>query len=177
LWVDYQNGAITSTTLREERFRAFSQKLNIPPLELDDAFLDEITHITTPLSGAVTLLNNLKEKTQTKLGIITNGFSKTQLARIQKTGMNHHFDLFIVSEEVGLPKPHPGIFEHAFEKMGNPSKDKILMVGDTLESDILGGINAGIHTCWLNTHKKTAPAHIVPHFEVASLSELETRLF
>ena len=56
----------------------------------------------------------------------------------------------MISEEVGVAKPNKKIFDYALEQAGNPDRSRVLMVGDTAESDILGGINAGLATCWLN---------------------------
>lgn len=68
------------------------------------------------------------------------------------------------------------IFEHALAAMGHPSREYVLMVGDNPDSDILGGLNAGLHTCWVNADNKPEPADIKPHYPVSSLSEFESRL-
>ncbi|MBJ4296929.1 HAD-IA family hydrolase, partial [Salmonella enterica subsp. enterica serovar Typhimurium] len=85
-------------------------------------------------------------------------------------------DLLVISEQVGVAKPDPKIFNYALEQAGNPDRSRVLMVGDTAESDILGGINAGLSTCWLNAHHREQPAGIHPTWTVASLSELEQLL-
>jgi 5'-nucleotidase len=174
LWVHYQNGAITAEELQCQRFNAWGIKLNIQPKQLNTAFLDAMAEICRPLDGVVNLLAALKGKV--KLGIITNGFTALQQLRLEKTGLKDYFEFLIVSEEVGFAKPHKNIFNHALTIMGNPPLDEVLMVGDTAESDILGGKNAGIHTCWLNSMAKTAPAHITPHYQVSTIVELEKLL-
>lgn len=171
LWEAYQRGEITLTELQYDRFSVLSKKLKTPPLDLNTQFLDAIAHVSTPLDGAIELLTHLNGKT--KLGVITNGITDIQKRRLISNDMQHHFDFVITSQEVGVPKPQIAIFEHAFERMNHPPREKILMIGDTLESDILGGINAGIHTCWLNPHGKTAPADITPHFEIPTLEILK----
>jgi 5'-nucleotidase len=174
LWSAYQNGEITIDKLQHERFAALGDQLNVRPLDLNAAFLAEVTHISTPVDGAESLLNTLKGKS--KLGVISNGFGNMQRVRIEKLGFQDHFHFVITSEQVGVAKPDPKIFLHAFETMKHPPRDKILMVGDALDADILGGINAGIDTCWLNPHKKPTTENIAPHFEVASLQELQELL-
>jgi 5'-nucleotidase len=174
LWTAYQNGQLSAQALQIQRFANWGKKLNIDPMTLNDAFLEEVTKISAPLDGATQLLNAINGKI--KLGIITNGFVQSFYVRMERAALKHHFDFFIISEEVGLAKPHPGIFDHAFERMGNPARENVLMVGDSLESDILGGKNAGIDTCWLNPYKKIAPDHITPHLEIASLTDLENLL-
>ncbi|AIR04804.1 MULTISPECIES: pyrimidine 5'-nucleotidase [Cedecea] len=174
LWVDYQNGAITALQLQLRRFEDWAERLSVPSAELNTAFLSAMAEICSPLPGAVSLLNALKGKA--KLGIITNGFTALQQIRLERTGLRDYFDLLVISEQVGVAKPDRRIFDYTFEQMNQPSRDRVLMVGDTAESDILGGINAGIATCWLNAHGRTAPEGIEPTWQVTSLSELEQLL-
>lgn len=174
LWTEYQSGLITAQQLQHQRFDIWATRLNTSSHELNSAFLAIMAEICTPLDGASHLLDTLKG--QIKLGIITNGFTELQNKRLERAGFKHHFDILVISEQVGIAKPHRGIFDHALSIMGNPSREKVLMVGDTLESDILGGINAGIDTCWLNAHKKPASEEIKPHYEVTSLIELRELL-
>lgn len=129
-----------------------------------------MAEICTPLEGALSLLNELKGKV--KLGIITNGFTALQQARLERTGLKDHFDVLVISEQVGRAKPHIDIFNHALALMGNPDKTKVLMVGDNLDSDIIGGITAGLDTCWLNVDQRVLPEGIRPVYEVSSLSAL-----
>ena len=174
LWVEYQNGDITAQQLQHQRFILWANKLKTTTHELNSAFLAAMAELCTPLEGATSLLNALKGKA--KLGIITNGFTELQRARLERTGLKDHFDLLVVSEEVGMAKPHPAIFKHALSLFGNPAPEEVLMVGDNPESDILGGLNAGLDTCWLNTNKKRLPKGIKPQYQVASLRELEKLL-
>jgi 5'-nucleotidase len=174
LWVDYQNGTITALQLQHQRFIHWAAKLQVTPQTLNSAFLTAMAEISIPLDGAVSLLNALKGKT--KLGIITNGFTELQQARLTHHGFNDYFDLLVISEQVGFAKPHPDIFEHALSHMGNPAREKVLMVGDNPDSDIIGGMNAGLDTCWLNVHNKPAPEGIRPQYQVASLMEIEELL-
>ena len=143
LWVDYQNGAITSLQLQHQRFDSWAERLNVPPGELNDAFMNAMAEICAPLPGA---------------------------------GLRDHFDLLIISEQVGVAKPDARIFDYALAQAGNPPRSRVLMVGDTAESDIRGGVNAGLATCWLNAHQRELPADLEPDWTVTSLSELEQLL-
>ncbi|OAT29650.1 5'-nucleotidase [Buttiauxella brennerae ATCC 51605] len=174
LWVDYQNGAISALQLQHQRFEGWSERLSVPAGDLNAAFLNAMAEICVPLPGAVSLLNALKGKV--KIGIITNGFTALQQIRLERTGLRDYFDLLVISEQVGVAKPDRKIFDYTFEQMGYPPRDRVMMVGDTAESDILGGMNAGIATCWLNAHGRSLPEGITPTWEVASLSELERLL-
>lgn len=174
LWVDYQNGAISALQLQHRRFQGWSERLNVPAGSLNEAFLNAMAEICAPLPGAVSLLDSLKGKA--KLGIITNGFTALQQIRLERTGLRDYFDLLVISEEVGVAKPDAKIFDYALQQAGNPDRARVLMVGDTAESDILGGINAGLSTCWLNAHDRTLPEGINPTWTVTSLNELEQLL-
>ncbi|WP_163835904.1 pyrimidine 5'-nucleotidase [Spartinivicinus ruber] len=174
LWVDYQNGSITTQQLQYKRFDDWANKLQITPKDLNSAFLAAMAEICTPLEGAISLLNSLKD--QARLGIITNGFAELQQIRIERTGLIGYFDMLVISEQVGVAKPHQDIFEHALANMDNPARNKVLMVGDNPDTDILGGINAGLDTCWLNIHNKPTPKNIIPHYQVSSLPELQRLL-
>lgn len=174
LWVDYQNGAITALQLQHQRFESWAEKLDVTPLDLNDGYLAAMAQVCTPLAGAVSLLNSLKGKV--KMGIITNGFTALQQARLERTGLFGYFDLLVISEQVGHAKPHPAIFDYALSQMGNPPRERVLMVGDNPDSDILGGINAGLATCWLNAQQRPLPEGIQPDWQVNSLLQLEVIL-
>ncbi|MCP2001769.1 UNVERIFIED_ORG: 5'-nucleotidase [Buttiauxella agrestis ATCC 33320] len=174
LWVDYQNGAISALQLQHQRFLGWSERLSVPAGDLNAAFLNAMAEICVPLPGAVSLLNALKDKV--KIGIITNGFTALQQIRLERTGLRDYFDLLVISELVGVAKPDRKIFDYTFEQMGHPPRDRVMMVGDTAESDILGGMNAGIATCWLNAHGRSLPEGISPTWEVTTLNELERLL-
>ena len=174
LWVDYQNGTITAKQLQHKRFNGWAVKLQLPAQQLNSAYMAALADICVPLEGAASLLNALRGRA--RLGIITNGFTELQQVRLERTGWREHFDVLIVSEEVGVAKPHRDIFEHALVLMGQPAREQVLMVGDNPDSDILGGLNAGLHTCWLNVDNRAAPAGVTPHFLVSSLQQLEKLL-
>ncbi len=174
LWNDYQNGDISIYDLQRLRFAPWSQKLQISADHFSQLFQETMNDICEPLDGAVSLLTALHGKF--KLGIITNGFTEQQQIRLGRTGLMNLFEMLVVSEYVGVAKPHPKIFEHALTFMGETAREHVLMVGDNPDSDIKGGLNVGLHTCWLNVHNKPMPQGIVPHYEVATLQQLEQLL-
>ncbi|PIJ50254.1 noncanonical pyrimidine nucleotidase, YjjG family [Erwinia sp. OLTSP20] len=174
LWVEYQNGAITALQLQHRRFAGWAEKLRVEPQELNQRFLEAMAEICHPLPGAISLLNALKDKVE--MGIITNGFSALQQARLARTGLLSHFKFVVISEQVGVAKPHPAIFDHALELMGHPPRQRVMMVGDNPDSDILGAMNAGFASCWLNATGQPAPEGIRCDWEVSSLSDLHRRL-
>lgn len=174
LWMQYQLHEIDADHLQIERFVALANKVGVSARQLNDEFLDTMVEICEPLPGAIDLLNALQGKA--KLGIITNGLARMQHKRIEHTGLEGRFACLVISEEFGVPKPNPAIFEHTFALLGNPDKSKILMVGDTLSSDIAGGQNAGIDTCWLQHPNVPLPDTIHPTYHVTHLQQLQALL-
>lgn len=171
LWQDYQAGKIDAATLQITRFAAWAEHLNVSPQQLNEDFLSAMATICKPLPGAYSLLNYLENKAS--LSIITNGFAALQERRLAQTGLTDKFDLMVISELIGVAKPHPDIFEHTLSRLGQPDKRNVLMVGDTPSSDILGANQFGIDSCWLRHDKQICPHNIKPTYTVSSLTELE----
>jgi 5'-nucleotidase len=174
LWNSYQNGEINAQHLQERRFYAWSEKLQISSAQLNSIFMQTMANISKPLQGVVSLLNFIKGKA--KLGIITNGFTELQETRLERSGLKDFFEIHVISEQVGITKPDPRIFEHALFLAGNPVREKVLMVGDTFETDILGAINAKLDTCWLNPTRKPFPQNFIINYRICSISELQDLL-
>lgn len=174
LWVEYQNGSITAKQVQQVRFQSWAKKLQVSAQTLNDNFLIAMADICTPLAGAKELLDSLHGKV--KMGIVTNGFTSLQKIRLEHTGFSDYFSALIISEQVGIAKPDKGIFEYALSVMSQPEKHEVLMVGDNPYSDVLGGLNAGLDTCWLNINGTDKPDNITPHYQVSSLVELQTLL-
>lgn len=174
LWIKYQQGEIDSKQLQEQRFWLWASRVEYSAAELNHRFINVMAELCLPLKGVMEVIPQLAKKA--KLGIITNGFTQLQQVRLEKTGLQPYFDFTVISEEVGVAKPDEMIFESAFELMGFPDKSRILMVGDNPDSDILGGNNAGIDTCWLNVECKAAPPDILPTYDVDSWQALANLL-
>ncbi|WP_222846016.1 pyrimidine 5'-nucleotidase [Legionella geestiana] len=174
LWTSYQNGEINAQYLQEQRFYSWAKKLQISTAQLNSIFMQTMAEISKPMQGVESLLNFLKGKA--KLGIITNGFIELQQTRLERTGLKDFFEIHVISEQVGIAKPDPGIFEHALTLAGNPSRKQVLMVGDTFETDILGGISAELDTCWLNPEAILCSPNIKINYQIRSITELQDLL-
>ena len=175
LWVDYQDGKITATQLQNRRFQFWADKLAVTTQTLNSAFMTAMADICCLLPGAKELISALTGKVN--MGIITNGFTELQLVRLEKTGLKDVFAPLVISEQVGIAKPDIGIFEYALTHMGDIQREQVLMVGDNPHSDILGGMNAGFDTCWLNCENSVLPDGIKPSYQVTSLTQLQSLLF
>ncbi len=107
-----------------------------------------------------------------RMFLASNGTASVQHGRLTSAGLYPYFEKVFVSQEIGYNKPAKEYFERCFAQIPGFEREKCLMVGDSLTSDILGGSNAGIRTCWVNPGHKTAPDHIRPDHEIGRLEEL-----
>ncbi|WP_445772435.1 pyrimidine 5'-nucleotidase [Shewanella sp.] len=174
LWVEYQNGLISAAHLQHSRFNDWARRLSVSPQYLNSQFLTAMADICQPLPGARELVDSLTGRVN--LGIITNGFTQLQSIRLSRTGFQDAFNPVVISEQLGKAKPDIAIFNHALNLMGEPEKHQVLMVGDNLHSDILGGMNAGIDTCWLNHYGAPLTDDIAPSYQVSNLTQLHQLL-
>lgn len=126
------------------------------------------------LPGAEEALQSLCKKY--KLYLASNGNTETQYSRIASSGIEQYFEKMFISGEVGVDKPDKLFFDRCFAQIPGIDPAKTLMVGDSLTSDILGGKNAGLTTCWINPQHKQARPDIVPDYEIESLTQLEALL-
>lgn len=173
LWTALQNGDITPEQLKHQRFAAWAERLNTTTQALNSSFFVAMADICQFLPGAQTLLEHLHGRVN--MAIITNGFTELQSMRLEKLNISRYFEPIIISEQVGVAKPDRAIFEAAWQRMGQPDKREVLMVGDNIQADIYGGQQAGFDTCWLNRDGKAKPDHITPTFEIDHLDRLTAR--
>ncbi|MDK4696383.1 pyrimidine 5'-nucleotidase [Kingella negevensis] len=171
LWNDYQDGKINLDQLNATRFAQLSQRTGISPKQLNNELQLAMSTICQPLDGATELLHTLRKR-QIKIGIITNGFNILQRPRLEHHRLSGCIDLLVTSEEAGVAKPDKRIFQYAFKQMPHTQPENVLMVGDSLTSDITGGHNAGIATCWYNPQQKPLSGCVKPTYEIRSLKEL-----
>lgn len=125
------------------------------------------------LPGAREAVERLSKKY--KLYLTSNGTAKVQLRRLESADIGKYFQDVFISQDIGYNKPAIEFFTRCFERIPNFASERAMIVGDSLSSDILGGMNAGIRTCWVNPKRKTAEK-ISPDYQIESLSQLEQLL-
>ncbi len=123
------------------------------------------------LPGAQEALEKLSGRC--RLFLASNGTASVQRGRIASAGLERWFEKIFISQELGADKPNPLFFTRAFAQIPGFALEKSLMVGDSLTSDIQGGINAGMKTCWVNPHHHPANPSIPAGYEIESISQLE----
>jgi putative hydrolase of the HAD superfamily len=174
LWERYRNGYIKQEELRVKRMRLALLDFKIADeslaTEMSTRFLDLLPTRTILFPYTKEILQYLRDKKYV-LHLITNGFEKTQHNKLMYAGLKLYFNEVITSESSGSLKPNKEIFEYAFQKCSaNPEES--IMIGDSVEVDIVGAKNAGIDQVYVN-HLGIDP-QVQPTYTVTSLKELET---
>ena len=174
-WKAFEKGEVELKKLRIDRFKVLLDALGIEAEAepFSRGYINNLSLGIFLMPGALELLKNLHDKID--LGIITNGISEVQRRRFSLSKVESYFKGIIISEEIGFSKPSREYFEYTCRTLGIEEPSRVLVVGDSLSSDILGGNNYGMATCWLNP-KKLTPGEIKPHFTIAALEELHTVL-
>jgi putative hydrolase of the HAD superfamily len=129
---------------RASRSRHFLRLISLPQdssSDLTEFYLQEYPTIFAPLPGSLELIHDLAG--QCLIGVISNSYPDVQYGKIKTLGLTGLLSCIVLSEEIGVRKPDPGIFKHAAQGLGIPPSH-CLYVGDSLSSDILGAQNAGL---------------------------------
>ena len=173
LWGRYSKGEITRDYLIVERFRrplSEGQGLEVTEAlcrEMSDRFLDFCATKPGVVDGAHELMDYLKGRGY-RMHMTSNGFHEVQYKKLSACGLGDYFDTIILSEDAGENKPSPRYFDYAF-KMAGAACETTLMIGDNLQTDILGALNAGIDALLFNRwsvdvgESPQAPTFVVDH--------------
>jgi putative hydrolase of the HAD superfamily len=174
LWERYRNGFIKVDELRWKRMWLtlldFKNGDETLAREMGNIFLELLPTRKILFPYTIEILSYLTEK-KYQLHLITNGFEKTQHSKLKNSGLDKFFKEVITSESSNSLKPHKEIFDYALSKTG-AKKEESIMIGDSIDVDIRGAINAGIDQVYVN-HLSNNDHYIKPTYTVYSLKELE----
>lgn len=175
-WTDFEKGKISAQKLRTARFEKLFLTLGyqVDCNHFSDCYLNNLSMGSYLIKNAEKLVTHLHGKY--KLGLITNGFKEVQRKRFDASAIHSYFETIIISEEVGSRKPEKEIFDAAMKSFPNGDKGTVMIIGDSLSSDILGGNRYGIDTCWFNPEGKENGTDAVPTYEIRELLELNRLL-
>ena len=172
IWLEFEQGKISQKRLRTRRFELLFRALQLEcdPETFSAKYLKALAEGSELIGGAEEVVRALHG--QVGLVIITNGLQEVQRPRFAKSAISDCFAEIVISEEVGAAKPDREIFDVAFERMNEPRKEDVLIVGDSLSSDIRGGNIYGIDTCWYNPGQKPRELDVEVDYEITDLGEL-----
>lgn len=176
VWKEFENGLIIQSNLNIERFKRLIKSLNFnfDEEKFAKVYIKHLSYASFLYNDSLALIENLYKKY--KLLIVTNGLKDVQDNRIRKSIIGKYFENVVVSEEINISKPDPKIFEYALNSINYSDKSKVLIVGDSLTSDIQGGLNSGIDTCWFNPNNIINNTSIKPTYKITNLMDLKNIL-
>jgi len=173
VWAACEQGLISAKRLRVQRFEALFTDLGqapATPAVFSVRYLENLVLLSEAYAGVTSVLVALKR--DYRLGVITNGLREVQRPRLARLRLDTYFDSIVVSDELGAAKPHHAFFEHTYRTLDDaPDKDHLLVIGDNLHSDIKGGIDFGVPTCWIS-HGQYNTTAIQPNFTLNKVLEL-----
>jgi 2-haloacid dehalogenase len=177
LWRRFELGEMPLEQLRVMRFeRLFSDlgfDLDAESFNLD--FMDALGQQTQLLPGAEDAVRRLSR--HFRLLLATNGIAVVQRSRFARSSIRRYFEDVVISDEIGVAKPQIGYMREVFSRMGDPPKSDVLIIGDSLSSDIAGGEGYGVDTCWFNPDRRPLDGSPKPTFTLADRSEIDTIVF
>ena len=176
-WEMLERGELTRSEVLEKRFDELFEVRGINSCTGKEAQLVYGKHLGEQhdfMPGAEKLLEEIYRKND--LYIVSNGCTEIQASRIADSGLEKYFKDFFISEKIGYDKPDVRFFDYCFANIPDFSADRAVIIGDSLTSDIKGGKNAGIATCWFNPGKKPVPTDDKPDFVIYGLDVLTKEL-
>ena len=171
MWAEFRMNLIDKETLRYKRFHETLLKFGIDDIQLTKKLSSDYSSIAPQkkslLPYTIEILEYLKDKYV--LHIITNGFEETQHVKMKHSGIHHYFSEIITSDRAGYKKPDPRIFDFSI-CLTNATKENSLMIGDSLEADVIGAKEFGMHQVYFNPDELKHTENIT--YEIRELKEL-----
>lgn len=178
LWHRLEEGTLSFEELKRIRWNLIFKELGFSAdgVKFEEYFRDRLFVSAIPVEGAMELLEYLKGKYI--LCAASNGPLHQQKNRLKVGGMLHYFKHLFISEEMGYSKPSREFFEICLKRLNEESDEEIfpndiILIGDSLSSDIAGGIGFGLQTVFFNPQNKQIPADLKPDFTVQTLHEIQ----
>ena len=172
-WKMLEKGEIEKKKLYFSRWEKFCEfyKYTCNPVDVANKYEECLSKKSYLLDGALDLCRNLYGKC--KMYIVTNGNKKVQESRFNPSALHTYFEDCFISEDMGYEKPRKEFFECVFSRIPDFCREESIIVGDSLTSDISGGINACVDTCWYNPNNKPIPTNMRITYIKNNLSEIE----
>lgn len=174
-WKKFERGELEKSEIVIARFKdtlaLFGEERDFA--RMNDDYFQLLSQCYFKTDGAIEVLSYLKSAGYL-LYATTNGVSRTQHNRISGAGIKDFFNGIFVSEDAGFQKPDKRYFDYVIKNCDEKDTSKILVIGDSMTSDIKGGINTGLDTCWYNGHGEAKLFE--PTYEITDIRDLENIL-
>ncbi len=172
-WLEHEQGKINRDTLVYERFKRYFDfmQLDLDPISTQQKYLQHLGTKPYLMPGAEEMMNWLDGRK--RIGYITNGMSAVQRPRLEQIGWHLRFDLIVIAGEIGYSKPHYDYFNFVHKEIGEPKRNEVLVVGDSLTADIDGAASFGYRTCWYNPNAEVSHLAQEPDYTISHLNELK----
>lgn len=172
-WKRLELGEITKQELLPGRFAALFEEYQIQGVDVEAfraRYQEELGNVCSYKDDSITICTELAKSM--KQYVITNGVTSTQMKKLKLSGLADVMDGIFISEQIGTPKPQKEYFDYCLAHVEEQDKSKILLVGDSLSSDIKGGVLVGIPTCWYRPEGTENNTEYKPDYEISNLHEL-----
>ncbi|MBE5865036.1 MAG: noncanonical pyrimidine nucleotidase, YjjG family [Lachnospiraceae bacterium] len=181
-WKKLELGEVTKEELHRRRFTDLFDEYGIMGVDVElfrSQYLDILANTYAYIDGAMEICKSLHGKVRQY--VITNGVEAVQTKKLRLSGFYDLMDGIFISEQIGCPKPHEGFFDYCMNAIGDLQKEELLIVGDSLTSDIKGGVLYGIPTCWYrpqetclaDSAERKVYESYTPDYEIGHLRELQ----
>jgi len=170
LWLRLERDITGKAFELANRFRRLLPDYEFSAEEMNQTYQNQLVEQTELMEDALPVCEQLSRRAE--LSIVTNGVGPTQRSKLARTPLAPYFEKQFISEEIGFSKPDIRFFQHVMTALDHPDPSRVLIVGDSLTSDIQGGMNAGIVTCWLNREGAPLPEGYRADYVIGSLKEL-----
>jgi len=175
-WSDYEQGLLPKEQLRTIRFQRLLEhyQLDHPAEELSFDYRTYLSESTHMLDGAIDLLRSVQG--EYRLGLVTNGLKEVQRPRLAVTGLGKFFEFIVISDEIGVAKPHAPFWDHAYARMDGVDRSKVLVIGDNPNADIQGALDYGFDACWLRHPGKADKPKLQTTHRIRDIRDLKVIL-
>lgn len=176
-WERLERGEITKAQVLTGRFEEFIALHNFDTdaVTLCDTYESKLSETIIPIENSLELVEELSPVFNQYA--VTNGAYSVQRKKLDDSGLADLLDGDFISDSVGYEKPSKLFFDYVFDNILKVEKDEILIIGDSITSDMLGGNNAGIKTCWYNPNHLPLSKPVTIDYEISSLNEIKDIIF
>ena len=171
-WADFEAGKVTQDELRVRRFRDFLGHYGMTndPRAVGERYTEALARQGMLLEGALEAVRDIAARLP--VAVVTNGISRVQHGRIDASPLRPYISALIISGEMGFQKPDPRMIFAALEALGGTTPERALMVGDSLNSDMLAANRAGVDACWYNPQQLAVPQGFSIRWQIRHLRQL-----